>query len=101
KNMVDNFLYQIEHYGRILNANRTYYLSRSQPPFLTQMILNVYRKQPDKAWLRSTIPAIEKYYRFWTEEPHLTRETRLSRVNETIKEGITTIWLRIITANMT
>ena len=79
KNMVDNFLYQIEHYGRILNANRTYYLSRSQPPFLTQMILNVYRKQPDKAWLRSTIPAIEKYYRFWTEEPHLTKETGLSR----------------------
>ena len=79
KNMVDNFLYQIEHYGRILNANRTYYLSRSQPPFLTQMILDVYRKQPDKAWLRSTIPAIEKYYRFWTEGPHLTRETGLSR----------------------
>jgi alpha,alpha-trehalase len=79
KNMVDNFLYQIEHYGPILNANRTYYLSRSQPPFLTQMILNVYRKQPDKAWLRSTIPAIEKYYRFWIEEPHLTRETELSR----------------------
>jgi alpha,alpha-trehalase len=79
KNMTDNFLYQIEHYGRILNANRTYYLSRSQPPFLTQMILNVYRKQPDKAWLQATIPAIEKYYRFWTEEPHLTRETGLSR----------------------
>ena len=79
QNMVDNFLYQIEHYGRILNANRTYYLSRSQPPFLTQMILNVHRKQPDKAWLQSTIPAIEKYYRFWTEEPHLTRETGLSR----------------------
>lgn len=79
KNMVDNFVYQIDHYGRILNANRTYYLSRSQPPFLTQMILNVYRKQPDKAWLRSTIPAVEKYYRFWIEEPHLTRETGLSR----------------------
>ncbi|HEU4479916.1 MAG TPA: trehalase family glycosidase, partial [Pyrinomonadaceae bacterium] len=79
KNMVDNFLYQIDHYGRILNANRTYYLSRSQPPFLTEMILNVHRKQPDKAWLQSTIPAIEKYYRFWTEEPHVTRETGLSR----------------------
>ncbi|MDQ3175914.1 MAG: alpha,alpha-trehalase, partial [Acidobacteriota bacterium] len=26
KNMVDNFLYQIDHYGKILNANRTYYL---------------------------------------------------------------------------
>jgi alpha,alpha-trehalase len=79
KNMVDNFLYQIEHYGKILNANRTYYLSRSQPPFLTQMILNVYRKQQDRAWLRATVPAIEKYYRFWITEPHLTKETGLSR----------------------
>jgi alpha,alpha-trehalase len=79
KNMTDNFLYQIEHYGKILNANRTYYLSRSQPPFLTQMILNVYRKQHDIEWLRTTVPAIEKYYRFWTEEPHLTKQTGLSR----------------------
>ena len=79
KNMVDNFLYQIDHYGKILNANRTYYLSRSQPPFLTQMILDVYRKERNTPWLRSTVPAIEKYYRFWTEEPHLTKQTGLSR----------------------
>jgi alpha,alpha-trehalase len=79
KNMTDNFLYQIDHYGKILNANRTYYLSRSQPPFLTQMILNVYRKQHDIDWLRRTVPAIEKYYRFWTEEPHLSKQTGLSR----------------------
>ena len=79
KNMTDNFLYQIDHYGKILNANRTYYLSRSQPPFLTQMILNVYRKEHDSDWLRSTVPAIEKYYRFWTEEPHLSKQTGLSR----------------------
>jgi len=79
RNMTDNFLYQIEHYDKILNANRTYYLSRSQPPFLTQMILDVYRKQRDIGWLRNTVPAIEKYYRFWTEEPHLTPETGLSR----------------------
>ena len=79
KNMVDNFLYEIDHYGRILNANRTYYLSRSQPPFLTQMILNVYNKQKNVSWLRASLPAIEKYYRFWTEEPHLTKQTGLSR----------------------
>jgi alpha,alpha-trehalase len=79
KNMVDNFIYQIDHYGKILNANRTYYLSRSQPPFLTQMILNVYRKERNVSWLRATIPAIEKYYSFWIEEPHLTKQTGLSR----------------------
>ena len=79
KNMADNFLYEIREYGRILNANRTYYLTRSQPPFLTQMLLGVYRKTNDRKWLEAALPAIEKYYRFWTAEPHLTAETSLSR----------------------
>jgi len=42
KGMVDNFVYQITHYGKILNANRSYYLTRSQPPFLTDMAIKVY-----------------------------------------------------------
>ena len=42
KDMADNFLYQVKYYGKVLNANRTYYLNRSQPPFLTQMVLGVY-----------------------------------------------------------
>ena len=42
KGMVDNFFFEIEHYGGVLNANRTYYLTRSQPPFLTSMIRAVY-----------------------------------------------------------
>ena len=79
KNMADNFLYQIANYGKVLNANRTYYLTRSQPPFLTQMVLGVYRKTHDIKWLSAAIPAIEKYYDFWTSEPHLTKETGLSR----------------------
>ncbi len=32
RGMVENFFFEIEHYGSILNANRTYYLTRSQPP---------------------------------------------------------------------
>ncbi len=42
KGIVDNFLFEVEHYGSVLNANRTYYLTRSQPPFLTSMIRAVY-----------------------------------------------------------
>lgn len=79
KNMIDNFLYQIEHYGRVLNANRTYFLTRSQPPFLTEMILGVYQQTKDKAWLARTLPAIEKTYRFWTTPPHVVPQTGLSR----------------------
>jgi alpha,alpha-trehalase len=83
RDMVENFLYEIERYGKILNANRTYYLARSQPPFLTQMILNVYRHTHDRAWLARTVPALEKYYRFWTTAPHLTPETGLARYYDT------------------
>src|SRR5256714_8141947 len=79
RDMVENFLYEIEHYGQILNANRTYYLTRSQPPFLTRMILAVYERRPDRAWLARTVPAVEKYYRYWTEGDHLTPQTGLSR----------------------
>jgi alpha,alpha-trehalase len=79
RDMVDNFIYQVEHYGKILNANRSYYLTRSQPPFLTRMILGVYRRQPDRAWLRGTVPAIESYYRYWTEGEHTLSETGLAR----------------------
>lgn len=79
RDMVDNFIYEIEHYGTILNANRTYFLTRSQPPFLTRMILGVYRKAPNRAWLESTWPAIEAYYRFWTTGEHAVPSVGLSR----------------------
>jgi alpha,alpha-trehalase len=83
KNMADNFLYEIRHYGKILNANRTYYLHRSQPPFLTQMLLGVYEKTHDAKWLASAVRSVEAYYRFWTSEPHLTPDTGLSRYYST------------------
>jgi alpha,alpha-trehalase len=79
KDMADNFVYEIRNYGKILNANRTYYLTRSQPPFFTQMLLGVFERTKDRGWLRKALPAIEEYYRFWTTEPHLVRETGLSR----------------------
>jgi len=79
RDMADNFLYEIRFYGKILNANRTYYLTRSQPPFLTPMLLGVYRNGKDRQWLEGALPAVESYYRFWTTEPHLTPETGLSR----------------------
>jgi len=77
--MVNNFLYEVRQYGKILNANRTYYLTRSQPPFLTQMVLAAYRQTRDRKWLKESLPLIETYYRFWTTEPHVTAQTGLSR----------------------
>ena len=79
RNMAGNLLYEVREYGKVLNANRTYYLTRSQPPFLTPMVLAVYYRTRDRMWLESSLPWIEKYYRYWTAEPHLTAQTGLSR----------------------
>ncbi|HEY4491905.1 MAG TPA: trehalase family glycosidase, partial [Acidobacteriota bacterium] len=83
KAMVDNFIYEIDHYGKILNANRTYYLTRSQPPFLTSMIIAVYERFPKNAeskdWLRTALSAaIREYYGVWMNPSRLTK-TGLSR----------------------
>jgi alpha,alpha-trehalase len=40
--MADNLLYEVRYYGKVPNANRTYYLTRSQPPFLTSIIRAIY-----------------------------------------------------------
>ncbi|MCT7992873.1 trehalase family glycosidase [Laspinema olomoucense] len=79
KSQVDQLIYQIAHYGTILNANRSYLLSRSQPPFLTPMILAVYEHTQDKDWLRSLLGAVESHYYYWIVPPHLNQSTGLSR----------------------
>src|SRR5579872_4147789 len=84
RDMVDNFLFEIEHYGAVLNANRTYYLTRSQPPFLTSMIRAVYdaqkaKGQGDRTWLEKAYRGATQDYQFWTEPPHLAGTTGLSR----------------------
>jgi alpha,alpha-trehalase len=66
KAMADNFQYEIEHYGKILNANRSYYLTRTQPPFYSSLISEVYEKTKDKDWLESHLKtAIKEYETVW------------------------------------
>jgi alpha,alpha-trehalase len=86
KGMAENFAYEIKHYGKILNANRSYYLCRSQPPFLTDMAIKVYerldplKENENKAWLREILKsAIKEYHTVWMAEPRLDRKTMLSR----------------------
>lgn len=83
RNIVENFFFEIENYGSILNANRTYYLTRSQPPFLTSMIRELYEhpgKQPlGKAWLARAYDDAQRDYSVWTTAPHLAGDTGLAR----------------------
>jgi alpha,alpha-trehalase len=90
KGMVDNFLYEVDHYGAVLNANRTYYLTRSQPPFLAEMIRTVYEDRQSfpgtaagraeaNAWLGQAYATAEKDYATWTRPEHKAGTTGLAR----------------------
>ncbi|HXZ80254.1 MAG TPA: trehalase family glycosidase [Terriglobales bacterium] len=84
RGMVENFFFEIQHYGAILNANRTYFLTRSQPPFLSSMVLAVYEQgaaggKPDREWLERAYPFIVRDYEMWTTGQHLAGNTGLSR----------------------
>ncbi len=78
KSLTAQLLYQVEHYGAVLNANRTYFLSRSQPPLLSRMVLKLYEHTQDADWLRETLPTLVAYYQYWLAEEH-SHKSGLSR----------------------
>ncbi|ULC59052.1 alpha,alpha-trehalase [Flaviramulus sp. BrNp1-15] len=86
KAMADNFQYEIEHYGKILNANRSYYLTRTQPPFYSSLIREVFEVTKDKEWLKSHLEtAIKEYETVWMVDGKRLTENGLNRY---LAEGI-------------
>ncbi|KAF5372759.1 hypothetical protein D9615_010103 [Tricholomella constricta] len=86
KGMVDHFIFEIKHYGKILNGSRSYYLCRTQPPFLTDMALQIYNQldrsdvEANRQWLKCAIQAaIKEYHTIWVAEPRMDPKTGLSR----------------------
>ncbi|MFC5526829.1 trehalase family glycosidase [Rhodanobacter ginsengisoli] len=86
RGMVDNALFEVAHYGAVLNANRTYYLTRSQPPFLSSMIRAVLDDPasfPDPsaalAWLRQAYPLAVRDHATWMRKEHRAGDTGLAR----------------------
>jgi alpha,alpha-trehalase len=64
--MIDNFAFLIDQYGHIPNGNRSYYLSRSQPPFFAAMVELEARKSGDSALVRR-LPQLKREYAFWMD----------------------------------
>jgi alpha,alpha-trehalase len=64
ESMVKNFAYLIDKYGHIPNGNRTYYLSRSQPPFFALMV-QLLAKHKGPETLTTYQSQLIKEYNFW------------------------------------
>ena len=63
--MVDNFSHELDAWGHIPNGNRSYYLSRSQPPFFSLMVELLATH--DSGALKKYRPQMEKEYAYWME----------------------------------
>ena len=66
RDMCDNFAFLIERYGHIPNGNRTYYLSRSQPPFFAAMVELLATIEGPSTYARYR-KALQREYDFWME----------------------------------
>ncbi len=90
RGMVENFFYEIENYGAVLNANRTYFLTRSQPPLLSSMIRLVYdaelardpspaNRAVQRTWLEHAYGDARRDHDFWLRGIHRAGQTGLAR----------------------
>ena len=91
RGMVENFFFEIENYGNLLNANRTYYLTRSQPPLLSSMIRMVYDADVSQTpqayrkadtWLAKAYGYAVRDHALWTNPDHLAGDTGLARYHD-------------------
>jgi len=81
ENMVDNFAFLIKTYGHIPNGSRTYYLSRSQPPFFAMMVSLLADAKADKTIYTKYLDAMEQEYRYWMNGNKVVRVGKQDMLN--------------------
>ena len=66
RDMVENFAYLIDEVGHIPNGNRTYYLTRSQPPFFAFMVELLAEMEGEEGYTEF-LPQLIAEYNFWMD----------------------------------
>ncbi|KAJ0962110.1 hypothetical protein J5N97_029938 [Dioscorea zingiberensis] len=70
KAIVHNLISLVDTYGHVLNGARSYYSNRSQPPLLSSMVFDIYKRTGDLAFVKKALPALLKEHRFWNSGIH-------------------------------
>jgi len=74
EDMVENFAYLIDQIGFIPNGNRTYFCTRSQPPFFVLMVELLAEAREDETILYKYSPQLQSEYDFWMTGADSLRE---------------------------
>lgn len=67
EHMINNFSFMIQQYGHIPNGNRTYFLSRSQPPFFSLMLDLLAEKKGKQVYAQYQL-ALQREYDYWMDK---------------------------------
>ena len=84
RDMVENFAHLIDTYGFVPNGNRSYYLTRSQPPFFVFMVELLARYEDGGATVEEFLPQLRKEYAFWMDGQDRVNETNIA-VNHVVR----------------
>ena len=84
RDMVTNFAYLIDEVGFIPNGNRTYYLTRSQPPFFALMVEVLAGLEGEEVYAEF-LPQLRAEYRWWMQG-----EEEVSAANRAVQH---VVWL--------
>lgn len=71
--MIKNITYMIDKFGFVPTANRTYYLSRSQPPFFVHMVKLLAEYKGQKVIIEY-LPYLLIEYQFWMKGEELLKQ---------------------------
>jgi alpha,alpha-trehalase len=83
ESMVKNFAWLIDTYGHIPNGNRTYYLSRSQPPFFSLMLELLAGMRGDRIYT-DYLPQLQREYHYWMDSSAATRHAVVMKDGSTL-----------------
>jgi alpha,alpha-trehalase len=88
EDMVENFAHLIDRIGFVPNGNRSYYCTRSQPPFFVLMVELLAEVRGDEDVIRKYLPQLQREYEFWMSGAAMVKDhgdaiRRVVRVNDT------------------
>lgn len=86
RDMVDNFAHELDVYGHIPNGNRSYYLSRSQPPFFSLMV-NLLAQHEGESVYSKYLPQLQKEYKYWMADAQSVASGSASKRVVKLKDG--------------
>jgi len=84
--LLNDFAFELDQFGKVPNGNRSYYLSRSQPPFFSLMV-RLIGSADGTGTEASYLPQLRQEWDFWMEHADTLRPGEADRNSVRLSDG--------------